>query len=172
MASWGGGRSHLEQGDIQGVIGTGLGPPVQDLSHGPVGARLELGFLGCWVRVVVVVRLLDEAAEIPLPTEPAEPPPPVPCTLPPQPGWHRLPFGCCEYPHWGPGSKSLPSAPLLNLCHTAGRCCHPIPAGMWLCGDRRKGALVLGQTPLSNPYSSYYPTTHPSLGCARGHNIG
>lgn len=43
------------------------------------------------------VRVLGKASEPSLPAEPAESPPPVPLALPPQPGQHGLPFGCCEY---------------------------------------------------------------------------
>uniref|UniRef100_A0A8C3JT11 Capping protein regulator and myosin 1 linker 2 n=1 Tax=Calidris pygmaea TaxID=425635 RepID=A0A8C3JT11_9CHAR len=53
-----------------------------------------------------------------------KPPPPVPLAVPPQPGQHRLPFGCCEYPG-GPGSKT-PSPKTLP----------PHPNWPWGCGDR------------------------------------
>lgn len=132
ISSWEGGRCCLEQGGIPGVSSTGLGPSLLGSSLSPVGESgggLEPGFLHCRVLGGGGVRVLGKATEPSLPAEPAEPPPPVPLALPPQPGWHRLPFGCCEYL----GRGSWWRAPALSPApKTLGRCCHPIPAGTGL----------------------------------------
>lgn len=112
--------------------------------HPVLSRREETGWswdsraAGCWVG------FRGKAAERRLLTEPAEPPPPLPLALPPQPGWHRLSFGCCEYHAGGPGSEPAlspsPSSGCVRGCSASGSSSTWLTSPPW----QLFGALVHG----------------------------